>query len=59
MGLVKKVAFAGESGWNKSTIVNLSERLYGIIESQILIDGLEIKRYVKFIRKKYLYFLFI
>jgi ABC-type multidrug transport system fused ATPase/permease subunit len=41
----KKVAIVGESGCGKSTIVNLIERLYEITEGQILIDGIEIKRY--------------
>ena len=41
----KKIAIVGESGCGKSTIVNLIERLYDITEGQILIDGLEIKRY--------------
>ena len=41
----KKVAIVGESGCGKSTIVNLIERLYDITGGQILIDGLEIKKY--------------
>ena len=41
----KKIALVGESGCGKTTIANLIERLYDINEGQILIDGLEIKRY--------------
>jgi len=47
----KKVALVGESGCGKSTTVNLIERLYETTEGEILIDGLEIKRYdVKYLR---------
>ena len=41
----KKVALVGESGCGKSTTVNLIERLYETTEGEILIDGLEIKKY--------------
>ena len=41
----KKIALVGESGCGKSTIVNLIERLYDITEGQLLIDGVEIKKY--------------
>ena len=41
----KKIALVGESGCGKSTIVNLIERLYDISEGQLLIDGVEIKKY--------------
>ena len=41
----KKIAIVGESGCGKSTIVNLIERLYDASDGQILIDGLEIKKY--------------
>ena len=41
----KKVALVGESGCGKSTIVNLIERLYDNTDGEILIDGLEIKRF--------------
>ena len=41
----KKVALVGESGCGKSTTVNLIERLYEISDGEILIDGMDIKRY--------------
>ena len=41
----KKIALVGESGCGKSTIVNLIERLYEVTYGQILIDGIDIKRY--------------
>ena len=41
----KKIALVGESGCGKSTIVNLIERLYEVNSGQILIDGIEIKKY--------------
>ena len=41
----KKIALVGESGCGKSTIVNLIERLYDVTSGQILIDGIDIKRY--------------
>ena len=41
----KKIAIVGESGCGKSTIVNLIERLYDATDGEILIDGLEIKKY--------------
>ena len=47
----KKVALVGESGCGKSTTVNLIERLYESTGGEILIDGIEIKRYdVKYLR---------
>ena len=47
----KKVALVGESGCGKSTTVNLIERLYETTEGEILIDGLEIKKYdIKYLR---------
>ena len=49
--LSKKVAFVGESGCGKSTTVNLIERLYEATEGEILIDGLDIKKYdIKYLR---------
>ena len=41
----KKVAIVGESGCGKSTTVNLIERLYDISGGDLLIDGLDIKKY--------------
>ena len=41
----KKVALVGESGCGKSTTVNLIERLYEATSGEVLIDGLDIKRY--------------
>ncbi|MBR3720839.1 MAG: ATP-binding cassette domain-containing protein, partial [Clostridia bacterium] len=47
----KKVALVGESGCGKSTTVNLIERLYEPVAGEILIDGMDIKRYdVKYLR---------
>ena len=47
----KKVALVGESGCGKSTTVNLIERLYEATDGEILIDGLDIKKYdVKYLR---------
>ena len=47
----KKVALVGESGCGKSTTVNLIERLYEATGGEILIDGLDIKKYdVKYLR---------
>ena len=41
----KKVALVGESGCGKSTTVNLIERLYELTDGQLLIDGIDIKKY--------------
>jgi ABC-type multidrug transport system fused ATPase/permease subunit len=41
----KKVALVGESGCGKSTTVNLIERLYETTSGEVLIDGMDIKRY--------------
>ena len=41
----KKVALVGESGCGKSTTVNLLERLYEATSGEVLIDGIDIKRY--------------
>ena len=41
----KKVALVGESGCGKSTTVNLIERLYEPTGGEVLIDGINIKKY--------------
>ena len=41
----KKVALVGESGCGKSTTVNLIERLYETTSGEVLIDGIDVKRY--------------
>ena len=41
----QKVALVGESGCGKSTTVNLIERLYEPVEGEVLIDGIDIKKY--------------
>ena len=47
----KKVALVGESGCGKSTTVNLIERLYDICGGELLIDGLDIRRYdIRYLR---------
>ena len=47
----KKVALVGESGCGKSTTVNLIERLYETTDGEILIDGMDIKRFdIKYLR---------
>ena len=47
----QKVALVGESGCGKSTTVNLIERLYEPHAGQVLIDGVDIKKYdLKYLR---------
>ena len=40
-----KIALIGESGSGKTTIVNLIERLYDVNSGEILLDGLDIRKY--------------
>jgi len=47
----KKIAFIGHSGCGKSTLVNLIVRLYDITGGEILLDGIDIRRYdVQYLR---------
>ena len=47
----KKIALIGQSGCGKTTIVNLIERLYDITEGEILLDGLDIRKYdIRYLR---------
>ena len=41
----KKIALIGQSGCGKSTIINLIERLYDITGGEILLDGIDIRKY--------------
>ena len=41
----KKIALVGHSGCGKSTIANLLLRLYEMPEGELLIDGIDIKKY--------------
>ena len=41
----QKIALVGESGCGKSTTVNLIERLYEPTEGEVLLDGVNIKKY--------------
>ena len=41
----KKIALLGHSGCGKTTVVNLIERLYDVTEGEILIDGMDIRKY--------------
>ena len=41
----QKIAFVGSTGAGKTTITNLLNRFYDIQEGEILIDGVEIKKY--------------
>ena len=47
----KKVALVGESGCGKSTTVNLIQRLYETTSGEVLLDGIDIKRFdIKYLR---------
>ena len=47
----KKIALIGDSGSGKSTIVNLIERLYDVNSGEILLDGLDIRKYdIRYLR---------
>ena len=39
------IAFIGRTGSGKSTIVNLSPRLYDATEGEVLVDGINVKKY--------------
>ena len=41
----KKIAIVGESGCGKSTTISLIERFYDVSSGEILIDGVDIKKY--------------
>ena len=41
----QKIAFVGSTGAGKTTITNLLNRFYDIQEGEILIDGVEVKKY--------------
>ena len=47
----KKIALIGDSGSGKRTIVNLIERLYDVNSGEILLDGLDIRKYdIRYLR---------
>ena len=41
----QRVAIFGQTGSGKSTIINLIERFYDVSEGEVLIDGIDIKKY--------------
>ena len=41
----KKIALIGKTGCGKTTIINLIERLYDVIDGTILLDGIDIRKY--------------
>ena len=50
----QKVAFVGPSGCGKSTILALLQRFYDVDQGEILIDGVNIKKYdLKHLRESY------
>ena len=47
----KKIALIGESGSGKTTVVNLIERFYDVTGGEILLDGLDIRKYdIRYLR---------
>ena len=48
----KKIALIGHSGCGKSTLVNLLERLYDVVDGEILLDGMDIRQYdIQYLRR--------
>jgi ATP-binding cassette subfamily B protein len=41
------VAFIGSTGCGKSTVVNLIPRFYDVTEGQVLVDGVDVKKYTQ------------
>lgn len=49
----ERVAFCGTSGSGKTTLVQILQKFYDIQEGDVLIDGIDIKKYdIKNLRKK-------
>lgn len=48
----ESVAFVGFSGSGKSTVIQLIQRFYDITDGQILVDGIDIKKYNLFSLRK-------
>lgn len=50
----EKIAFVGDNGSGKSTIIKLLLRLYDVDSGNIFINGIDIRKYnIKELRKKY------
>ena len=48
----KKIALIGHSGCGKSTLVNLLERLYEVSDGEIILDGMDIRKYdIEYLRR--------